>query len=172
LLEGFQHLFRSRTHSDVFGEIYAANYSALINEKLCRASNVRAFWACAMMQQVVTPNHFRLGIGEKRVGVAKFLSLAPVDFRCVHTNRDHLNPARFEVRKPLLETPQLGVTQWSPETAVKNQCDSFRSADEIAKRHVLSILIRQREVGSFLSDSRRSGRRRDLPQLVEEYVRK
>ncbi len=142
LVKSFQHLFGPRTHSDVFGEIYPANYSARINEKLCRASDVRAFWACAMMQQIVTPNHFRFGIGEERVGVTKFLSLAPVDFRCVHTNRDDLNPARFEVRKPLLETPQLGVTQWSPETAIKNQCDGFRSANEVTERYVLPILIR------------------------------
>ena len=54
----------------------------------------------------------------------------------------------------------------------KNQCDGFRSADEITERYVLPILIRQRELGSSLPDSRRSGRRRDLPQFVEKYVRK
>jgi hypothetical protein len=37
------------------------------------------------------------------------LLLAPIDFRCVHTNRDDTKPARFQFRKPLLETPQLGV---------------------------------------------------------------
>ncbi len=60
------------------------------------------------MQQIVTPNHFRLWIGQKRVGVAKLLSLAPIDFRRVNANRDDLNPARFKFRKPL-KTPQLGV---------------------------------------------------------------
>ena len=62
-----------------------------------RRAIIRAFEPRAAMQQVVTPNHFRLGIGQECVGVAKFLSLAPVDFRCVHANRDHLNPARFKV---------------------------------------------------------------------------
>ena len=93
LVKSFQHLFGPRTHSDVFGEIYPANYSARINEKLCRASDVRAFGPCAAMQQIVTTNHFRPGIGQERVGVAKFLTLAPVNFRGVHTDRDHLNPA-------------------------------------------------------------------------------
>ena len=51
----------------------------------------------ASMQEVVPPNDVRFGIRQERVGVAKFLSLAPVDFRCVHANRDHLNPARFKV---------------------------------------------------------------------------
>ena len=109
------------------------------------------------MQEVVTPNHFRLWIGQKRVGVAKLLALAPIDFRRVNANRDDVNPARFKFRKPLLETPQLGVAQWSPETAIKNQRDGFRSADEITKRDVLPVLIRQRELGSVFSDSRCSG---------------
>jgi hypothetical protein len=171
-LKGLQHLFGPRAHSNVFGKIHPADRTRGINEKLCRAGNIRAFGPRAAMQQVVTPNYFRLGIGQERVGVAKFLSLAPVDFRCVHTNRNYLNPARFKVRKPLLETPQLGVAQWSPETAIKNQRDGFRSANEITKRHVVPILIRQRKLGRLLSDSRRCGRRRDLPQLVEQYVGK
>jgi hypothetical protein len=37
------------------------------------------------------------------------LSLAPIDFWCVHTNRDDLNPAGFKFWEPLLKTPQLGV---------------------------------------------------------------
>jgi hypothetical protein len=37
------------------------------------------------------------------------LSLAPIDFRRVHANRDDMDPAGFKFRKPLLETPQLGV---------------------------------------------------------------
>src|SRR6266550_279327 len=172
LFKGLQLLFGPRAHSDVFGKIHPADHTGGINEKLCRAGNIRTFGSRATMQQVVTPNHFCLGIRQECIGVAKFLTLASVDFRCVHTNRDHLNPARFEVRKPLLETPQLGVAQWSPETAIKNQCDGFRSADEITERYLLPILIRQREPGSSLSNSWRSGRRRNLPQFVEEYVRK
>ena len=109
LFEGFQHLFRTRTYGDVFGEIHPADYSARINEKFCRARDVRAFGPCAAMREIVTPNHFRLWIGQECVGVAKFLSLAPIDVRRVHANRDDTNPARFKFRKPLLETPQLGV---------------------------------------------------------------
>jgi hypothetical protein len=97
LFKGFQHLFGSRAYGDVFGEIYPANYSARINEKLRRTGDVRAFWACTAMQQIVTANDFRLGIGQERVGVAEFLSLAPINFRCVHTNRDDLNPTRFKI---------------------------------------------------------------------------
>jgi len=93
LLKGFEHLFRPRAYGNVFGEIHPADYPVRINEKLCRARDIRAFGPCAAMQQIVTPNHFRPRIGEERVGVAKVLSLASVNFRRVHTNRDRLNPA-------------------------------------------------------------------------------
>ena len=62
------------------------------------------------MQHIVTPNHFRFWIRQECIGVAKLLSLAPTDVRLVHANRDDMNPARFKVGKPALETPQLGVT--------------------------------------------------------------
>jgi len=61
------------------------------------------------MQEIVTSNHIRRRIRQECVGVAKFLSLAPIDFRRVDANRDDMNPARFKFRKPLLETPQIGV---------------------------------------------------------------
>ena len=108
-LKGFQHLLGPSAYGDIFGEIQPANCPRGINEKFCRTRNVRAFGSCATMQQIVTPNHFRSGIRQECVGVAKLLSLAPIDVWRVHANRDDLNPARFKFRKPLLETPQLGV---------------------------------------------------------------
>jgi hypothetical protein len=109
LFNGLQHLFRTRTYGDVFGEIHPADYSARINKKLCRARNICPFGSCAAMQQIVTPNYFRLWIRQECICVPKLLSLAPIDFRRVYANRDDMNPARFKFRKPMLETPQLGV---------------------------------------------------------------
>ena len=109
LIKSLQHLLGSRAYGDVFGEIHPADYSARINEKLCRARNICPFGSCAAMQQILMPNPFRLWIRQECVGVAKLLSLAPIDFRRVNANRDDINPARFKFQKPLLETPQLGV---------------------------------------------------------------
>jgi len=61
------------------------------------------------MQQAVTPNGFRLWIGKERVSEMQFLPLAAIDFRRVNAERDHANAARFELRKLVLKTPQLGV---------------------------------------------------------------
>jgi hypothetical protein len=105
LLKRFQHLFGSRTYGDVFGKIRPANRPGGINQKLCRTRDVCAFGSCAAMQEVVMANDSRLRIGQEGVGIAKFLSLAPINFRRVHANRDDLNPARFKFREPLLKTP-------------------------------------------------------------------
>jgi hypothetical protein len=109
LFKGLQHLFGPRAYSDVFGEIHPADYPARINEKLCRPRNIRPFGSCAAMQQIVTPNHFGVWIRQECICVTKLSSLAPIDVRRVNANRDDMNPARFKFRKPLLETPQLGV---------------------------------------------------------------
>jgi hypothetical protein len=80
---------------------------------------------CATMQEIVTSNHFRFRIGQECVGETQFLALTAIDFRWVDTNRGEMNPARFKFRKPMLKTPQLGVAQRSPETAIEDQQDSF-----------------------------------------------
>jgi hypothetical protein len=110
LFKGSQDLLGPRAHSDILGEIHPADYSVRINEKFCRTRDVGAFGSRAVMQHIVSPYHVRLRIGQKRVGVAKFLALAPIDLRRVYTNGNDLNPARFKFWKSLLKTPQLGVT--------------------------------------------------------------
>ena len=77
------------------------------------------------MQEIVTANDFRLGIGKQRESVAEFLRLPPVDLRRINADTDNANPARIEIRKPSLKTPQLGVAERSPEAAIKNYYDSF-----------------------------------------------
>ena len=61
------------------------------------------------MQEVVTPDDFRLWIGKKREREMQFLPVSTIDFRRVNTQRDHANATRFELRKLVLKTPQLGV---------------------------------------------------------------
>ena len=109
LFKGFQHLVWPRAHSNVLREIDPADYAVRIDEELRRARDVRALGFCALMQHIVPPNYFRLRIRQKRVSVAEFLALAPIDLRRVHANPDDLNPVGFKFWKPLLKTPQLGV---------------------------------------------------------------
>jgi hypothetical protein len=48
------------------------------------------------------------------------LPVSPIYFRCVNTERHYANAPRLKLRKPVLETPQLGVTERSPVAAVED----------------------------------------------------
>ena len=73
------------------------------------------------MEQIVAANYFSLGIGQEGVGKSHLLSMAAIDLGRVHANRDDTNPTRLKLGKPLLETPQLGVAEWSPESPIKDE---------------------------------------------------
>ncbi len=109
LVEGIENLLGPRAHGDVLGKIDPANYAVRINKKLGRPGNVRAFRSRPGMQHIVTANDFSLGIGKQRESVAAFLRLTSIDLRRIDADADDADPARIEIRKPLLKTPQLGV---------------------------------------------------------------
>ena len=125
MIERIEDLLWPRAHGDVLRKIDPANHAVRINQKFGRPGNVRAFRSCAGMQHIVTANNFCLGIGKQRETVAEFLRLPPIDLRRINADTDYTDPARIEIRKPVLKTPQLGVAERSPEAAIKNQRDSF-----------------------------------------------
>jgi hypothetical protein len=141
LIESVQHLIGARTYGDVLSEIDPANHAIRIKEKFGRPCNVRSFRTRAWMQEVIAADNFGLGIGKQRKGVTQFLRLPPIDLRRINTDADYANPARIEVCKFLLETPQLGVAERSPKAAIKNQHSSIRTGKQIAETDGCSTLI-------------------------------
>src|ERR1700730_10608454 len=109
------------------------------------------------MKHTITANHFRICVGKQRKSEATPLSLLLIDLRRVHANAHHLDAARIELRKSLLETPQLGVAQGSPKAPIENQHRALRSRKQIGQRDRLAVLIRQRELRRLLTDVRRAG---------------
>jgi len=73
------------------------------------------------MQDIVPANDFRLRIGKQWKSIPELLRLPLIDIRRINTDADDTNAARVEFRKPMLETPQLGVAERSPKTAIENQ---------------------------------------------------
>ena len=47
--------------------------------------------------------------------------MASINLRWIDADGDDANAARIEFGKPVLETPQLGVAERSPETPIENQ---------------------------------------------------
>jgi len=110
-IKGFQHLIGPRPDRGVFRQIHPANGAGGVNQKFGRACNVGTFWPSALMQEVITANHFGLRIGKERVSKTLFLAMALVRLCRVDANGNNANAALVEVRKPLLKTPQLGVAE-------------------------------------------------------------
>jgi hypothetical protein len=153
----FEHLLGARAHGNVVSEVHPSNDPIGIEEKFGRARNVDSFGSSARVQHIVPANHLGVGIGQQRKRVPKLLRLAFIDIRRIDADSDNANAARIEIRKLLLETPQLGVTQGSPKSAIENQRNrlrSRRSAQEIAKPDRISILIQQNKIRRLLSNSR------------------
>lgn len=123
------------------------------------------------MQKVVCPNDLRVRVRKNGESKSKLLRVAPADLWRINADGGNAQSACVKILQPLLETPQLGVAEQSPITAIKNQHGAFglvgaqlREADRI------SILVRQRELGRFLSHLRRSRGSRHLPAFVKQAI--
>ena len=77
------------------------------------------------MQYVVSANDFRVRIGKQWKSIPELLRVPSVDIRWINTDADDTNAAGVEFRKPMLETPQLGVAERSPKTAIEYQQGPF-----------------------------------------------
>ena len=93
------------------------------------------------MQHIVSANDFRVRIGKQRKSIPELLRVPLIDIRWIDADPDDPNAARVEFRKPMLETPQLGVTERSPKTAIENQEGTLRVGKQIAEADRFSVLI-------------------------------
>ena len=120
------------------------------------------------MQEIVTANHCRIRIRKQRKSVVHFLTLPLVDFGRIDADGDDANPALIEIGKPLLETPQLGVAEQSPEPAIedKKYCAWFSiwrlGRNQIGECGWFVVLVRQTKIGRFLANTRGAFRSRQL----------
>ena len=73
------------------------------------------------MQHIIPANDFRIRIGKQWKSIPQLLRVLLIDIRRINTDADDTNAACVEFRKPMLETPQLGVTERSPKTTIENQ---------------------------------------------------
>ena len=73
------------------------------------------------MQDIVSANNLSVRIGQQRKCVPALLRLPLINILRIDADAYNANAARVEFRKPALKTPQLGVTERSPKTAIKNQ---------------------------------------------------
>ena len=73
------------------------------------------------MKQIVTANDCRVRVRKKRKGEAHFLRMPAIYFDGIDADGRDMHTAPSEIRKVILKTPQLGVTERSPVSPIKNQ---------------------------------------------------
>jgi hypothetical protein len=121
-----ENVFRTCAPEVVLSQIDPAHSAGLINQKLSRTRDIRTAFTRTRVQQIVTSNHFSFLIGKKRKSVTRLLHQVARLFRSVDTDRHRTNTRLIETRQTLFNTPQLGVAQRSPVTAVEDQQNTFR----------------------------------------------
>ena len=77
-------------------------------------------WSSLPVKQVIATDHVSFGIGQNRKRKSHLLTVPLAHIGWIDADRDHANTARSKVRQSLLKTPQLGVAEQSPMTAIEN----------------------------------------------------
>jgi hypothetical protein len=110
-IERPQHLLRPCPHGCALRQVHPAHRAGSINQEFSGTGDVAILRPSAMMQKIIPANHFRLGIAQQRVGKSQLRGVLAANFWRVNAHSYNTNAARGKIGKPLLETPQLGVTE-------------------------------------------------------------
>ena len=105
VLDGFQHLPRTRANGDALRQIHPTDGARGVDEEFGGTRDVRAVRSAAFVQEVVTLDHFGLRVAEERIGETELLRVLPRDVRRVNADGNDADAAGVEVGKALLETP-------------------------------------------------------------------
>src|SRR2546426_4268110 len=176
VVEHLEHLLGGGANFVTLRQVDPAARAAGVKQNLSWPGNVGAADTASSMQQVVAANDFRLGVGEKREGVALLLAMRPRNLRWVHADGHNAHTARGEFLQLLLKTPQLGVAVRSPVASAENQQRPPRvllaggfaglprwcRREEIGEPHWLARRVLQRKVGRYPADLRRPLRGRQF----------
>jgi hypothetical protein len=93
------------THAKVIGEIDPANCAGGVDEKLRRSRYVVATNSGTLVEDVVAPDYFRVGVREKRVGVTGFTAEVLRFRRRIDADGYGLDAQFLEILQMVLYTP-------------------------------------------------------------------
>src|SRR5689334_25331365 len=81
------------------------------------------------MKQVVTPDYIGLRVGQEGESVSAPGAKTSRDLWSIHADSNRTHSQTLKRIEIVLDTPQLGVTERSPITAIENQKDGLRMLD-------------------------------------------
>jgi len=102
---GLEHLVGTGADSEVIGEIDPSDGARGIDEEFGGAGDVVAVDAGTFVEHIVAANDFRVGIGEKRIGVAGFMAEIMGLGGRIDADGHRLDTQFLELLQLLLDTP-------------------------------------------------------------------
>jgi len=91
--------------TEVAGEIDPADSTGGIDKELGRAGDIVAVDAGAFVKEIVTADHFGIGVGEKGVGVAGLAAEILGFAGRINANGHGPDAELFQIRETFLDTP-------------------------------------------------------------------
>lgn len=119
-VEFLENLLPANPYLVVVREVSPAHRSCVVDQEFGRAGDVCSLSA-SLVEEVVASDHVSLWIGKEGKCVTLFGGKGLGYFGRIDAHRD--DPTRRELRKFLLQAPQLGVAVRSPVTSIENEKD-------------------------------------------------
>ena len=116
-----QRLFGPGADGNVLSQIDPADRPLGIDVKLGWTRNVSAFGSGSPVKHVVTLDDGGVGVGQESERVTHFHAMGFRYVDRVDADCCDLDAPRLKITQMLLKTPQLGVAERSPVSAIKNQ---------------------------------------------------
>ena len=97
VIQRLQHLFRTRADSDALCQVHPLDAACGINQEFRRPGDIGAAGSCALVQEAVASDHFRLRVGKERVGEAQLLAVSERHVGSGRADADHTDAACIEL---------------------------------------------------------------------------
>jgi hypothetical protein len=102
---GVEHLFGSRTDTDIAGEIAPADGARAVDEELGGAGDVVAASDAVLVEDTVTRDGLCFQVGEQWERVTGFVAQIARLLRRINADRNRLDAGGTEVGETLFDTP-------------------------------------------------------------------
>ena len=98
-----KHLVSPRADANIFSEVGPANDAGRIYQEFRRTRDIAARRAATWVQEIVTANHFGVGIGEDGKGISGFSGKVPRNFGRVYADGHRTNARCCKLLQVLLD---------------------------------------------------------------------
>ena len=104
-IECLEHLVGAGPDGEALGQVHPADRTGRVDQEFGGAGDVTALRSATLVQEIVTPDHLGVRVGQEGICEAQLLAVPAIDLRRVNADGDQADAARVKVWEPLLKTP-------------------------------------------------------------------